>query len=122
MRLALRRWLRVNDETPEPGSALAGSTCTLVFPQQFRHLVPGFQFANCVVTLNPETRGLRNNVVSWGESHGCADFRVLVRTSAQDLAMKNHHHSEQRRIRRYQSGRGFRVVSQFFKSDVRHGA
>src|SRR5688500_6469033 len=114
MRLALKRWPRVNDATSETGSVLAGSSCTLAFPQDSSHLFAGFQFADAVVTLNPETRGFCNDVVPWRKSHPRTGLFTLVAAPVEDSPMKNHHHAKQWSICRDHRGRCLRVLSEFF--------
>src|SRR5688572_6899516 len=101
---------------------LAGSRCTLEFPQQFGHLVARLAAANAGLVLNPEARGLGKNLFPWGEPETGTDLSSLVRPAKDDLPVQNHYNSKQRRVHRYHRRRGIREFSQLIQRNVGHGA
>jgi hypothetical protein len=119
---ALRRWLRVNDEvSEEPEAGLAGSRCTLRFPQQFRHLLPRLARSRAVVRLNPEALRFGDDVISSRESNARIGTVGFLRAAFKNVAMKDHDNTEQRRIGS-DHRRGFLgEISQILESDVGHG-
>ena len=88
------RWPRVNDWTSEPVSGLGDSCCTLAFSKHLGHLFARLSLADAFIVLNPETRGLGDDVIAGRESHAAAGILRLLRTSIEHVAMQDRHDAE----------------------------
>src|SRR6185503_14115324 len=88
MTAALKRCRGVKEAT-SPGvesvSVLAGSRCTLEFPQQFGHLLACLAAADAILFLNPEARCFRKNPVPGREADTGTDLFSFLRSAENHL-------------------------------------